>query len=462
MAASISSLPAELLLAIFEYTIPSIGQDCLEEPESDEDPAFHTWPDIFDMKNGPWVLGQVCSRWRSIVLSIPHLWSNFYVRPPRREDSAVDVLQAWIDRSESRPLRFQITATLGFCGHHSGSALLNTLAGTSSRWQTVELVDVSMKFLDTLAMQREIQLASFPLLKELSLRSRDWEAELDHHSPELEDASTAYEVFYHAPNLVTLINFDALSLSAFKFPWNQLTTYIGSDASHAIDHLEIMLLCPNLVECDIAFGRTHTWPAVPSLVLTRLRRWTIRIRNSSHDVQSLLSQTNIHIPNLQELILFADPFSLTPMLDLFQPVLITSECSLKYLELSGSTEDDLHLVLFLETVSTISQLRIWLNNVAVLPLLQMQELVPMLQTLDVGLSEKADIYAFDVALLAAIVRSRRHSAHVHSIRRLNIVVDELKIDMMGPRGFPPIMEVLQEEGLDIHVCKRNERLNQIS
>ncbi|KAJ4483452.1 hypothetical protein J3R30DRAFT_1782223 [Lentinula aciculospora] len=454
MPSSIHSLPPELLLTIFKFTMPSI-KDSFEVPD-DSDTVSPTWPDIFDLKHGPWVLGQVCSRWRSIALSIPQLWSTFYVGLPRRRDSAVDVLQAWLGRSGNRPLQFQITATLGFCGHHSGSALLTTLADASSRWQAVELVDVSMKFLDTLAMQREIQLSSFPVLKELSLRSRDWDIEED--SLESEDPATAYEVFLRAPNLVTLINLDTLSLSTFKFPWNQLTTYIGSDASHAIDHLEIMLLCPNLVECDVAFGRTHTWPTVPLLALTQLRKWTIRIRNSSHDIYSLLSQTIIEVPNLQELTLLARPFSLTPILDLFHPVLISSSCSLQYLELSGSTVGD-SLLHFLEAVATITRLRIWMNSLTILPLLQSQEtLIPMLDTLDIGLTERADLYAFDITLLAVVVRSRRRSDHVQNVRRLNIVLDELELDVMGPHVFPPIMEVLQEEGLDIHICKRNEKL----
>ncbi|KAJ3989125.1 hypothetical protein F5890DRAFT_134963 [Lentinula detonsa] len=458
MPTSIDSLPSELLLIIFEHTLP-LEKDPLEDPDN-ADAVSPTWPDIFDLKNGPWVLGQVCRRWRSIALSIPQLWSTFYVRLPRRKDSAVDVLQAWLGRSGNCPLQFQITATLGFCGHQSGYALLTTLARTSSRWQSVDLVDVSMKFLDTLAMQREIRSSSFPLLKELSLRSRDWDIELD-NSPEFEDLSTAYEVFFRAPNLVTLINFDTLSLSTFKFPWNQLTTYIGSDASHAIDHLEIMLLCPNLVECNIAFGRTHTWPTIPLISLKQLKKWTIRIRNSSHDIYSLLSQTTIEVPALQELILLAEQFSLTPILDLFRPVLISSACSLHYLELSGNTVTD-SLARFLESVATITRLRIWLNRLTVLPLLERQKtLVPMLEILDFGLSERADIYGFDMNLLATVVRSRRQSVYVHSIRQVNIVVDGSELNIMGTHVFPPIMEVLQEEGLDIHVCKRNEKLLQV-
>ncbi|KAJ3857669.1 hypothetical protein EV368DRAFT_77573 [Lentinula lateritia] len=457
MLTSIRSLPPELLYAIFELTM-SAGNDLLEGHD-DEITVSPPWPDIFDLKRGPWVLAQVCSRWRFIALSIPQLWSNFYVRLPRCKDSPVDVLQAWLGRSGNRPLQFQITATLGFCGHHCGSALLTALASTSARWQTVELVDVSMKFLDTLAMQREIQLCSLPLLKELSLRSRNRDIETD-DTPDFEDPSTAYEVFFRAPNLDTLINLDTLSLSVFKLPWNQLTTYIGSDASHAIDHLEIMLLCPNLIECDVTFDRTHTWPTIPSLPLRQLKKWTIRVRNSAHDLSLLLSQTTIEVPNLQELALLASPFVLTPILDLFRPVLISSACSLQYLELSGNTIDH-SLMRFLESVSTITRLRVW-PSLTILPLLKNQEaLVPMLHTLDVGLTERADIYAFDLMLLAVVVRSRRRSDHVESIRRMNIVLNMWELDIMGLHVFPPILEVLQEEGLDIRVCEMTEKLPRI-
>ncbi|KAE9411544.1 hypothetical protein BT96DRAFT_1011337 [Gymnopus androsaceus JB14] len=452
----IDSLPTELLLAIFELVMSAPTIDSFDDYGYNDSilaSCTCTWPDIFDPMNGPWVLGQVCHVFRSVVLSIPELWSKFYVRsPPHNHDSAVEVLRVWLSRSGDLPLQFQITATLEFCSHPSFPALLTSLVASSDRWKILALADVSMKFLDALASERRARLFPFPLLKALSVLLRDWDNDFDDLT-DLNELTPALEVFGHAPNLDTLINFNGLNLSRFKLPWNQLTAYVGSDASHAFEHLEVMLLSPNLVECDIAFDRTHTWPLVPPLVLRRLRKWTIRFTDLSTNICTILSK-DIQVPNLQELVfLGADAYLLTPCLDLFQTILRSSDCSLQYLELSGCT-DHISLSQFLQTVATITCLRIWLNNFAILPLTVLyfdppqQTLVPMLNTLELGLTERANIFNLDMAVLAAVVRSR------DCVRRLNIVMGSLEPEITGPQVFPPIMEVLQEEGLQIHVYNR--------
>ncbi|KAJ7729109.1 hypothetical protein DFH07DRAFT_703551, partial [Mycena maculata] len=51
-------MPPEVLGEIFLWTLPSAR--CSR----------------FDTKNGPWLLPQISSRWRTISLSIPSLWSQ--------------------------------------------------------------------------------------------------------------------------------------------------------------------------------------------------------------------------------------------------------------------------------------------------------------------------------------------------------------------------------------------------
>ncbi|KAJ7608991.1 hypothetical protein FB45DRAFT_762607, partial [Roridomyces roridus] len=54
-------MPPEVLAEIFMSTLP----------EEYKEPA--------KIDQSPWVLGRVCSRWRTIALSIPSLWSKFYI-----------------------------------------------------------------------------------------------------------------------------------------------------------------------------------------------------------------------------------------------------------------------------------------------------------------------------------------------------------------------------------------------
>ncbi|KAF9071694.1 hypothetical protein BDP27DRAFT_1418801 [Rhodocollybia butyracea] len=444
MPTRIYSLPPELLLAIFEYTVSPSAVDSQTSPRSESESTVSSaevWPDVFDVNHGPWVLGQVCSKWRSISLSLPYLWSAFYLRLPQHEENAVDVLRAWLDRSGNTPLQFQITATAAFCGQQS---LLTVLAAASHRWQSVALVDVSMGFLDALATQREIQNSSFPLLQELSFLSRNSESDFD--ISVVEDSPTALEIFLNAPKLNTLVNLDSASPSTFQFPWNQLTTYVGSEASHTIDHLEVMLLCPNLVECDVAFREFRNWPAVSSLPLLKLKKWTIRTCSATTDVYALLSRTDIQVPQLKELSLLAGPYSLDPALNLLYPALCSSRSQLEYLELSGKTESE-SFSRFLEISGTITHIRIWMDSVAILP---PKNLLPMLNTLELGLTEQKDIYELDMTALADVVRFRLESDCVQSIQKLNIVVGERETSIVRP----PIMEVLEEEGLLIQVCSK--------
>lgn len=67
----IDSLPDELIVAIFVYCVQ------LDRPGLSVDP-----------RDPPWLLGQVCSRWRRIALDTPTLWPNIRLRFHRLEDIA--------------------------------------------------------------------------------------------------------------------------------------------------------------------------------------------------------------------------------------------------------------------------------------------------------------------------------------------------------------------------------------
>ncbi|KAJ7117629.1 hypothetical protein C8R44DRAFT_555445, partial [Mycena epipterygia] len=54
-------MPPELLCEIFSWTLPSV-REALQRRR-------------FDTKHSPWVLTQICSRWRAIALSTASLWS---------------------------------------------------------------------------------------------------------------------------------------------------------------------------------------------------------------------------------------------------------------------------------------------------------------------------------------------------------------------------------------------------
>ncbi|KAJ7728293.1 hypothetical protein DFH07DRAFT_851234 [Mycena maculata] len=102
-------LPTDILAEIFNWTVP-------DEPRKRP------------TDRSPWVLGRICSRWRSISVSLPELWTNIDRKIP------LAMVKAHLDRSIPHPL----TVELGY----SDTGSVELLVTCSSRW---EAADVEMR-----------------------------------------------------------------------------------------------------------------------------------------------------------------------------------------------------------------------------------------------------------------------------------------------------------------------------
>ncbi|KAJ7471553.1 hypothetical protein B0H11DRAFT_1867737 [Mycena galericulata] len=80
-------------------------------------------------KNMPWRIARVCSRWRSVALAFPRLWTHFCFGGPRHSDPRMVLLQ--LQRSSHMPLTVKTRDV------HLG--LLDVLMTASTRWQSVDL-----------------------------------------------------------------------------------------------------------------------------------------------------------------------------------------------------------------------------------------------------------------------------------------------------------------------------------
>ncbi|KAJ8075572.1 hypothetical protein PM082_021202 [Marasmius tenuissimus] len=82
-----AKLPNEMFVKIFQHCV-------------DADTGGH----ILSGRAVPWVLAQICCRWRAIVVSTPSLWNMIRVNTKYMCHDPLQVVKTWIERSQHLPL----------------------------------------------------------------------------------------------------------------------------------------------------------------------------------------------------------------------------------------------------------------------------------------------------------------------------------------------------------------------
>jgi hypothetical protein len=190
----------------------------------------------------PWLLGQICSGWRAVALSTPRLWSHVDVRVTATSVTPRgDALRTWIARSKACPL----TVSIGFM--HSplwiSHSTFDVVLSSSHRWQDLHLSYPTLSWPSQPFRAINAISGRVPLLRRLRIGG------LDNSIPLVELPTDA---FLTAPLLRVLeLGCNVLvRLSALKIPWAQLTHFENENAS-VEDWLEILYMCPNLVQCTL-------------------------------------------------------------------------------------------------------------------------------------------------------------------------------------------------------------------
>ncbi|KAJ7649724.1 hypothetical protein FB45DRAFT_1017182 [Roridomyces roridus] len=123
------------------------NESCVD-PDAEFDP----------LRNGVWILGWVCQRWRAVALGTPELWRHFVLRETGEQDPLKPFLNIQLDRARSAPLFIRFSARRSI-------ELMDVLLDVSSQWADVQLgsTELCNRFLN--------QDSHFPHLKRLEIYS---------------------------------------------------------------------------------------------------------------------------------------------------------------------------------------------------------------------------------------------------------------------------------------------------
>jgi hypothetical protein len=99
-----------------------------------------SYDSISDQGMVPLLLGQICSRWRSVSLETPSLWSSLHLKYDKRRDPDLTANDAsiWMSRSGKSMLSLSVEFD-GYSPVSSACQFFKHLAASSPRWRALSL-----------------------------------------------------------------------------------------------------------------------------------------------------------------------------------------------------------------------------------------------------------------------------------------------------------------------------------
>ncbi|KAK1220924.1 hypothetical protein PQX77_016279 [Marasmius sp. AFHP31] len=239
-------LPPELLAKIFLSS--------LEPPAVLQDAVARTYPPhSFDTSKIPWVLGQVCTLWRRVVLQTPGIWASVYFsfRGGDATTAASQIhahrLRLQLQRSANHPLTVVTFTPLNLTLSVSDPMVV-LLASHTHHIRHLR-IDLNRNNIPITHLSQGL----FQALETLDIRilirrssSRTW------------TSPTNLDVFKFASRLNTLILSGDLSCLELKFPFLQITRFYWCDAENpdnsSLSYLRSFLaILYGLQKCRLSF-----------------------------------------------------------------------------------------------------------------------------------------------------------------------------------------------------------------
>ncbi|ESK85999.1 hypothetical protein Moror_9438 [Moniliophthora roreri MCA 2997] len=244
----IRRLPDDVLAYIFQ-TCVELDFDYLLGIDSDDSDRY---PGMLDTGRSPWVLGQVCRRWRSLTLSLPQLWTYFDIGWKYTDEDTMygtcfePLLALQLQRCRDLPLTVSYYGE-GLDGQYaSKQRLLMVLCSRSFQWANATIRG------DTAGLNHLLPYRGlFPYLRQLHLYLEE-----DRWNDEDEEAY----VFQDTPSLqqVTIAgDHGTFTSTSAQLPWTRITHYTSKECDEIqyklLNNVHFRLLpkMPNLRVCGL-------------------------------------------------------------------------------------------------------------------------------------------------------------------------------------------------------------------
>lgn len=275
--------------------------------------------------DSPIILGQICSYWRSVVLSMPLLWSSIYVECPTPDH--IDLVRMWLERAGTCPLDLCLRDWLDSSnrGCSEGTeAILKMFVEKSRQWRTLDFV-IELRessILDALEWN------ALPNLEGAALCARYWDrATLD----------TLWAKLHHSPSL-RQVNWYRCFQDGFPShaPWTRLRHIQTLRELSDADIIFLLRACPSLLSLDTRYTTSHSESFIPPSIISHSNLESLAINITSDSIPLF---EHIFLPSLQTLRLNNQCTLATTDLDemIGRPLesfLQRSACSLRVLEVS--------------------------------------------------------------------------------------------------------------------------------
>lgn len=415
------------------------------------------WPvaATLDTTQGPWVFGQICSTWRTAVLSFPRLWSHIAVNdiflrglPAAVLENAsrkwTSIVQEILRRSGDSSLKLSIVASSDLTG--VPSTVMEVLVQQCHRWETAAFYLFPGDITTLNAVRGRL-----PRLESLDFVIYD--------TVTVPPPDFSLDIFEDAPALRSLTLFADARKYPLSLPWSQLTTYEAVEFTYG-DNYDALRRLDNVVECDLSYQDPDvppldmaSWGAIPAiLTLPHLRM--LAVQESMNPDASLLR--SLSLPALENLYIQVHEETYFP------DMIARSGCSLTTLSLHGYCATSEQVVDALKLMPTLTALNVSetdynpdflrdfiANDVYMLPNLVVLKIV-------------MESHILDGELLTNIVQSRRNfvtsdDRTVAALKTFHYsAVTNLQCEL-EPEYLRRFHD-WQREGLDMHVGRRSQEV----